>query len=286
MKRKSRTSIKMVITDLDGTLLNNDHLLSDINLRHIHYLREQGVLIVAATGRSLFKVNAVLGEDVPLDYVIFSSGAGVYDWQNRQLLKYEEFAKGTAPVLCVNLIGLNQNFVVFEPIPNNNKFWFYQGGGLCREFEQYLERNKQDCQPLPLETLPEHAGQMMCIIGNDVRLFASIQSALYKVRDDIKIIRATSPVNADYIWLEVFPDTVSKGHAAKWLCHELGIAKTETMGIGNDYNDIDLLEFTGVSYTVKNAPEELRNQYPAIPFTNHENGFSEIVGAFFRGRRQ
>ena len=274
----------MVITDLDGTLLNDDHLLSDINLQHLHYLREQGVLIVAATGRSLFKVNAVIGEDVPLDYVIFSSGAGVYDWQTRRLLKWEEFEKGTAPVLCANLIDLNQNFVVFEPIPNNNKFWFHQGAGLCSEFEQYLERNIQDCQPLPLEALPEYAGQMMCIIKNDVHLFASIQSALYNVRNDIKVIRATSPVNADYIWLEVFPETVSKGHAAKWLCHELGITKAETIGIGNDYNDIDLLEFTGMSYTVKNAPEELRNQYPAIPFTNHENGFSEIVGAFFKGR--
>ncbi|WP_084167335.1 HAD family hydrolase [Pelobacter seleniigenes] len=284
MERKTRTSIKMVITDLDGTLLNNDHLLTAINLKHLHYLQEQGVLIVAATGRSLFKVNAVIAEDVPLDYVIFSSGAGVYDWQSKRLLKWEEFEKGTAPVLCANLIELKQNFVVFKPIPNNNKFWFHQGAGLCSEFARYLERNIQDCQLLPLEALPEHAGQMMCIIENDVRLFASIQAALYKVRNDIKVIRATSPVNADYIWLEVFPETVSKGHAAKWLCHELGIAKTETMGIGNDYNDIDLLEFTGISYTVKNAPEELRNQYPAILFTNHEDGFSEIVGAFFKGR--
>ena len=136
MERKTRTPVKMVITDLDGTLLNNDHLLSDINLKHLYYLREQSVLIVAATGRSLFKVNAVLGEEVPLDYVIFSSGAGVYDWQNRRLLKCEEFDKGTAPVLCANLIDLNQNFVVFEPIPNNNKFWFHQGAGLCSEFEQ------------------------------------------------------------------------------------------------------------------------------------------------------
>ena len=277
----NNAAIKMVITDLDGTLLNNEHQLSEINRKHLHFLHEQGVLVVAATGRSLYKVQAVLSEEIPFDYVIFSSGAGVYDWKHKRLLRFEEFEKGIAPILIEKLLERKQNFMVYQPIPNNNKFWYHQGAGACSEFEQYVKRHEGDCKTLDTEKLPEHAGQMMCIIDYDVRLFQSIKADLYKVRDDIKVIRATSPVNGHYIWLEVFPQTVSKGHAAEWLCKKLGISKMETMGIGNDYNDIDLLEFTGISYTVQNTPEELRNQYLSVPFTNDENGFAEIVKQFF-----
>lgn len=271
----------MVMTDLDGTLLNNEHLLTATNLQYLRYLNNIGVIVVAATGRSLYKVKAVISEDVPFDYIIFSSGAGIYDWKNKQLLKFEEFEKGIASIVCEKLIESNQNFMVFNPIPNNNKFWYHRGAGACNEFDQYIHRHEKDCSLLNGAQLPEHAGQIMCIIDYDVHLFQLIKNELYKVRKDIKVIRATSPVNGNYIWLEVFPHSVSKGHAAEWLCDKLGISKMEAMGIGNDYNDIDLLEFTGISYTVQNAPEELQNQYLTVPFTNDENGFSEIVKQFF-----
>ncbi len=284
MKTAPHTDIKMVITDLDGTLLNNTQQLSDSNLKELNYLQKQGVLIVAATGRSLFKVKTVLAESHPFDYIIFSSGAGIYDWQNNQLLKFEEFGHGVTPSLCKQLLELNQNFIVSKAIPNNNKFWYHQGAGPCHEFEQYITRHQRDCQPLLPQALPEHAGQLMSIIANDLKQFETIETALYQRRKDIKVIRATSPVNNHYIWLEIFPDTVSKGHAADWLCRKLAIPQQATMGIGNDYNDIDLLNFTGLSYTVKNAPEEVKKHYLTIPYTNDENGFSAIVKQLWNSR--
>ena len=285
MKTVPHTDIEMVITDLDGTLLSDTQQLSEKNLKELKYLRKQGVIIVIATGRSLFKVDAVLAENHPFDYVIFSSGAGIYDWPNKQLLKFEEFSHGVVPSLCKRLLELNQNFIVSKAIPNNNKFWYHQGAGPCHEFEQYITRHQHDSQPLLAENPPKHAGQMMCIISNDFKQFQRVEAALYQLRDDIKVIRATSPVNNNYIWLEVFPDTVSKGYAADWLCRKLAIPPQATMGIGNDYNDIDLLNFTGLSYTVKNAPEELKKDYLTIPFTNDENGFSAIIKQVWKGRQ-
>ncbi len=279
---ENKNSIKMVVTDLDGTLLDRGHKLSNANLDQLKFLREKKVITVAATGRSLYKVKQVISEDVPFDYVIFSSGAGVYDWKNKKLLKFEEFEKGVAPVLCEKLIEKQQNFIVFEPIPNNNKFWYHQGAGACSEFEQYVKRHTSDCLLLKEDNLPEHAGQMMCIIKHDVHLFQSIKTALYEVRNDIRVIRATSPVNGNFIWLEVFPHTVSKGHATDWLCKELSVSKMEILAIGNDYNDIDLLDFAGVSYMVKNAPNDIKQNYLTVPFTNDEDGFAEIVTQYFK----
>jgi hypothetical protein len=61
-------------TDLDGTLLNGDGSLSSVNQQALHHLADQGVLRVAATGRSLYSARKVLDPAFPIDVLIFSSG--------------------------------------------------------------------------------------------------------------------------------------------------------------------------------------------------------------------
>ena len=66
----------MVITDLDGTLLNSGRIVSPENRRALERLGELGVVRVIATGRSLFSFNKVIERDFPVDYLLFSSGGG------------------------------------------------------------------------------------------------------------------------------------------------------------------------------------------------------------------
>ena len=81
--------------------------------------------------------------------------------------------------------------------------------------------------------------------------------------------------------MEVFPNGVSKGHSAEWLCKKLGIEQTQTISIGNDYNDIELLEWTAQSYVVENSPEQLKKRF-LITKSNEEDGFAEVVEKEFR----
>ena len=76
--------------------------------------------------------------------------------------------------------------------------------------------------------------------------------------------------------MEVYPSHVSKGEGAGWLCNYLQIDQQESLGIGNDYNDISLLEFTSRSYVVANAPHEMQQKY-RLTLSNNENGFSQAV---------
>ena len=78
--------IKMVLVDLDGTLLNNSKLIGGKDKDTLHFLGERNIVRVFATGRNLFSAKKVLNETTPFDYLVFSSGAGVYDWRKQKLL--------------------------------------------------------------------------------------------------------------------------------------------------------------------------------------------------------
>ncbi len=80
------SEVRMVITDLDGTLLQKDHTISQGDIGTLEKLGKLGVCRVAATGRNLYKVRQVLFENSPFDYVILSSGAGIMDWKTQKLI--------------------------------------------------------------------------------------------------------------------------------------------------------------------------------------------------------
>ena len=76
----------MVVTDLDGTLLNDRRKVSREEYSTLLELGRREIPRVIATGRSLFSVSKVLPDDFPVDYLIFSSGAGCLEWKKRELL--------------------------------------------------------------------------------------------------------------------------------------------------------------------------------------------------------
>jgi HAD superfamily hydrolase (TIGR01484 family) len=82
--------IKIVFSDLDGTLLNNSHILSQVNRKTLMELKKRGIIRVVATGRSLFSAQKVMDLDFPIDYLIFSSGAGIMNWHNQESI-YKEY---------------------------------------------------------------------------------------------------------------------------------------------------------------------------------------------------
>ena len=79
--------------------------------------------------------------------------------------------------------------------------------------------------------------------------------------------------------MEIFHQSVSKGNGVKFLCDSLQIEHEYTLGIGNDYNDLDLLEFTQYSYLVENGPYELKDRFLPTK-SNEESAFAIAVGNY------
>ncbi len=274
----SATNLKMIVSDLDGTLLGPDHRISDQDYQLLQWLGTKKIYRVVATGRSVYSTNKVLPADFPIDYLIFSSGAGVMDWTSRVIILQRSFTAAETAFIAEFLIQSKLDFMVQMPIPDNH-YCFYLASGIRDnpDFWRRIANYRPFAAPL---IQPPHAlgpsSQFVVIIPDDVAIYDQIKAQL----PQFSVIRATSPLDGRSIWVEIFPHPVSKATAAGWLCERLNCPREAVLGIGNDYNDLDLLNWAGYSYVVDNAPAELKHRFRRTA-SNADSGFSHAVRQSF-----
>ncbi len=269
--------LKLVATDLDGTFLKNDKSISKENLEVLHSLGEKGIIRVIATGRNLKKTMEVISSEIPFDYIVFSSGAGVYDRRRGKLLYHQNISKEVVQKLSDFLIESNLNFHLFRPVPENHNCWYHRGSIRCSEFENYFEYLKYGAEPLPADKpIDSEACQFLVVFPNNLERFLSLKNAIENQFQEVKVVRTSSPLETGYIWMEIFHQSVSKGNGVKFVCDSLKIEHKFTLGIGNDFNDLDLLEFTNYSYIVGNGPAELKSRFLTTQ-SNEENAFARAI---------
>ncbi len=272
---------KVVFTDLDGTLLTDNKQISPEDRTSLSRLGELGILRVIATGRNMKKVREVVPVSIPFDYVIFSSGAGIFDWQKNRLVEKRNFTSQQAGELVRFFITHDLSFLVFDAVPENHLFHYFSGSEYCFDFESYLKNHAALARRFnPSAYLQFSASQFLIVMSSSEKQYNSLKQKLEGKFNFVKIIRSTSQTDPDYIWMEIFPENVSKGHGAATLCALRGIDPLETIGIGNDYNDIDLLDFTAVSYLTSNAPDPLKNGYK-ITTDNMNSGVTAALRNHF-----
>jgi hypothetical protein len=269
--------IRLVATDLDGTFLKNDHSVSRNNLEALHLLGLNNIIRVAATGRNLRKVHEVITPEMPFDYIVYSSGAGIFDWKHQKQVTFQNIGKHSVRKLIDTFIYKNYNFHAFFPAPENHMHWYHRGGEYCDEFERYFNFNNAYATELQPLSFPEtELCQFLVIIPENETRFQKFKSEIESVCPDIRVIRSSSPITKGFIWIEVFHHSVSKGNGVKHICSILDIKPTETLGIGNDYNDFDLLAFTGHSFLTENAPKEIKHLYPIVS-SNENDAFADVI---------
>jgi Cof subfamily protein (haloacid dehalogenase superfamily) len=266
--------LKMVVTDLDGTLLNSVSITDEPNLYTLAKLGELGIIRTIATGRSPFSISKVIPDDFPIDYIIFSSGAGIIRWKDKQILNERHLTKFEVKEIAKVLINHDIDFMIHEPIPHNHCFLYYSTNQDNPDFYRRIDVYKAFCRPyIQGVEFPNGATQVIAVIPNSPNLFSKLSSKFSR----FKVIRTTSPLDGNSIWMEVFPIDVSKAYGISWLClEEVNCDICEVASIGNDFNDLDMLDLTQLSYVVSNAPDELKDFYRVVP-SNDESGFSKAV---------
>jgi len=256
MVLKREDNIQMVLIDLDGTLLNDKKKIGQLDLETLRKLEKQGVKRVFATGRSFYSSLKVLDYSMPFDYLVFSSGAGVYDWKAQKLLFSSAIEKSRVLKIEKQLIKMDLNFSIHFPIPENHKYYYYKANNETTDFDWrnsiYKGFNFELSNGYPFD----FATQFLVILKNALN-FQRVAMEF----PEMKVIRATSPIDGKSVWLEIFNTDVSKAKGGIFLCEKLKIAQENTISIGNDYNDLDLLDWTRLSYAVSNSPDALKKKY-------------------------
>lgn len=267
----------ILLTDLDGTLFNSDRTISESNLGALHSLGEMATLRVIATGRSLYSALKALPPQLPIEYLIFSSGAGILDWSTKQVIHATNMDLKDVDRLKRSLIQKDHDFFIQCPIPDNHYFYYHRSSVYNKDFERRLTiYNSFKKNSISIENRSINASQVIAILpDNDLHIYNDLRDQFASV----KTIRTTSPLDHLSMWIEFFHPAVSKANAARWLLKKLDMNGAGSLAIGNDYNDEDMLNWAAHSYVLKNGPAPLKIKYRSVA-DNDEDGFSEAVNNY------
>jgi len=259
-------SKRLFVTDFDGTLAQPDGSVAETDIEMLKDLGSMGIVRVIATGRSLFSFSRTVTNHLPLDFLIFSTGGGITVYPEKKLLKKSELSRNMTVKAAKVLMEARLDFMIHQPVPENHCFYWHRATTGNPDFENRLTLYKDYSSPLD---------PSLQFIGPSAQLLAVLPKGfknppfdlLRKKLNGYSIVRTTSPLDKESIWIEIFPAKVSKAGAAEWLANTVGISTENVCAVGNDYNDLDLLEWAGAAFVVHNSPEELYSRFATAPFS-------------------
>ncbi len=266
--------MRLIFTDLDGTFLDKKSQISSVNRLALSKLEEAGFVIVAATGRNLYSCNKVLSNDLPIDYLIFSTGVGILDFKTKKIFDSNYFDDDLAKKIVDLLSFYELNFFAHKKIPNNHLF-LYKKYNSNEDFDSRFEIYRDFGEPVG-EGDVKNISQFVVVLSNEKKEFLHFEKKIMQEVKNVNIIRATSPLNHKNIWLEIYPNKVSKGRAAVKLTEYIGADLQDTYAVGNDFNDVEMLDFAEHAFVVQNSPLALLKKYKNLK-SNDDDGFAQMV---------
>ena len=254
--------LQMLVCDLDGTLLVRGGSFDPTDVQRLHVLGARGVVRAIATGRALATARKVIPAQFPIDYLIFSSGAGILDWRSQELLISHTLQPDETQRAVQTLVAHKIDYMLHAPIPGQHVLQFHRTGKSNADFERRLARYAAEGRVLDQSETRRSASQLLAIspLGDPIEPFETLRREL----QGLSVIRATSPLDGHSMWIEVFAPAVSKSQAAAWIARAHDIEPEHVWAIGNDYNDWDLLRWAGRAAVVQDAPATLRAEFVPV----------------------
>ena len=265
---------KIIFTDLDGTLLNDDKKVSDTNKEAIRKALDAGHKIVLASGRALDHVIPVadsLELKKPGCYIIAYNGGQIYDCYAKRLL------------LHVHLTFEDVDAVISEAKKAGLYYQTYQDGRViapydCEELRFY---SKWTSAPFSVvddvyDSLLSEPGKVLYIDLKDRSRLEAFKDLLNERFSD----RMDALFTSDY-YLESIPKGVSKGNAVHFLANYLNIPMDNTIAVGDYDNDLPMIREAAVGVILANGPEHVKKEADHVTDNdNNHDGFAEAVYKF------
>lgn len=272
-------AIKIIVTDLDGTLMAPDHMtVTERTKNALFKAHEKGVKIAIATGRTLSVIDNVTDQIPFVDYVIFSNGAVVYDRCKGKNI-YTKYVPKDAAEKIVNF--LEQYPAYYDVFQNGcqhtqgDKGELFKNNGLPEGFIQDYIKKIVLHDNLP-EFVRNNDIEKINLFYFNGKYHKEISDYLFSIDN----IECTSPVLGD---IEMTGKNVDKGEALKGLCKELNFTPDEVMTFGDADNDIGMLKFAKYGFAMENADEECKNVAAYTTLSNADDGVAVAVEKYVLG---
>ena len=258
---------KMLVLDMDDTLLTDDHKISTLNKELILKIQKQGIHVVLASGRptsAMMSYAKQLEMDLNNSYMISFNGAIISSVKTGEILFKQTLSQQQI-----------HDLYTFS-VKNNTHIITYLNGEIVSETDsEYIEIEKE------ITGLPHNKVKSFldAVTTDAVKcILLEEPSYLRKVEEKLKLeMPHLSITMSKPFFLEVAQNGIDKGASLKLIAEKLTIKQSEIIAIGNAENDLTMIEYAGLGVWVDNVTPELRHKANVIVASSNDNGVAEVI---------
>lgn len=263
-------TVKLVAIDIDGTLLDSNRKITPKVKETLQKANENGMYIVLCTGRPLPGVKEQLAElDLygENDYVITYNGSLVQATKTNEIIS--QYSLSHDDFLEIELMSRKAG-VHLHTIDDKAIYTANRDIGKYTVHEAYLVD-----MPLKYRTVEEMTPDMSIIKMMMIDEPEILDQAISQLPDSF-IEKYTTVKSTDFYY-EILNKEASKGNALAKLAEHLGITQSETMAIGDNENDLSMIEYAGIGVAMGNATDSVKAAADIQTTSNDEDGVAEVL---------
>lgn len=271
-------STKIILLDLDGTLLDSQKRLSPANRGALERCAAKGIHIVPSTGRFYAGMPEVIRTLPFVRYVVAVNGAQVYDAAQQKVLHRAEMPLELALRIYDRLDMLPVIYECFlddwgyMPKAHHDRIDEFITGDQTRTMIRTLRKPVEDFRGLLVQK--NHALQKIQMFFRDPQARLDALDTLPRVFPETAV--SSSIAGA----VEMTDRAATKGEALRFLCRCLDVDIQDTMSFGDNSNDLSMIEAAGVGVAMANADPELREIADYVTDTNDDDGVAKALEHF------
>jgi Cof subfamily protein (haloacid dehalogenase superfamily) len=271
------SNIRLLATDIDGTLLNPRFQISEGDLAALRQAHAAGIEVVLVTGRR-HTFALPIAKQLGFDLWLISSNGAVTRSLSGETFHRDMMPAETCRRLCAAMQEFRGNTVLTFDRETKGAIVLERLDELGPSIRRWLEKNMEYIEfvvPIEKALVTDPVQAMFC--GTMARMSGALRLLEQAGMDGLVTILRTEYPDRDLSMIDVLHAGCSKGHALeRWAAYR-GYSRGEVMAVGDNHNDIEMLEFAGYPVIMGNACAELRARGWRVTRGNHECGVAAAV---------
>jgi Cof subfamily protein (haloacid dehalogenase superfamily) len=245
--------IKLLVLDIDGTIAGQSNTLSHPVKEVIAAVQAKGIKVAIATGRmycSALRFHQEIGSTLPL---VAYQGAWIQDPNTQEIHRHLSVSREIALQLLEYFEQPDLQSLLSVHFYINDQLYVRE---ITKETESYQQRCGVNAIPVgDLRQLLDHEPTKILALCDDASLIQQLLTNLRHRYKPTELYMTTSVAT----FLEAANTHVNKGNAVRYLAEEmLGLESHNVMTIGDNFNDVEMLSYAGISVAMGDAPDQVQ----------------------------
>jgi Cof subfamily protein (haloacid dehalogenase superfamily) len=268
----AKKKIKVVISDLDGTLLNSDHTISAYTKSVFQELHQQNYLIIVATGRHHMDAMAIINSLGFPVYLVTSNGARIHSPQKELLYSFNIDGEAVKALLSLEIDEEITTVLFKETV--------WQTSKTNKKLNAFQKDLAYPPEVVDFAALDDYSAIKIFFTHDDHQKLVELRNRILENHSEVFHHAFSLP-----ICLEFMDKSVDKSVAIAKILEKEGYSFEQAISFGDGFNDEKMLNAAGIGLIMENAPENLKSKLPHLEVisNNNEDGVARYLTAILEG---